>query len=771
MRLPKPTPWMNALAGPLSIVVTLAIVLHDFIFGGKLSNLNPDVPSVFLLNQCFLGEQLQAGAVPHWNPATMTGTPFAADPQAGWLYIAPMILNAFLSCGAAIRIFVVLPAFVAALGVYAFLRGENVSRTAATAAGLVMGLMIAGSKVLVNLPFSDTLAWTALLLACGARCLRSPRWSGRVLWVLLTALTWGQLAAAHLSHGLVIGTTLLLLYLVYVATTERDAGRLAWLDISLVLVLLVIASPLVNLAHLLPVFGYVGRSSLGLGYDGMAEVAARLRGDPAPALEVYRALGPGWPLRLVTAPGLYLGGAAILTAPLAFVTARTRRLALFIAGGGALFYVIGLRVVAETVAPWLGSVPFSDFYRHSPGRFLYGALFAVVILCGLGLDAWRDVSAKVRIWTLAAGAIFWMAVPLALGAFPTRMILFALGAAAGGAVLIAIVRWPGLAWAVPVLLAIELTGNALLGQAAGIKLARDGLETPQESWLPMRPLPEPEIDAAAYVRGGPLVAEIRAQPSPSRLLVLGEGLTWMFRPAVAGVEVANGYNPVELRRYWSFIRSVVDRRLRYNLSIFPKRAPAPVALDLLQVGWMAVPRGEPAPPEATKVASDARYNLYRLDTAPQRFTLVDDWRVVDSPGLSRRTVTAASFDPAEEVVLEDRPSFAGRKSRSASRTGIEYRIESANHIVIKTHTPGRAIALIRNAWDENWRATVDGKDAEVMPADHFVQAVPVPPGVHTIDLVYEDPNITRGLLGSGVAILVMLLAAGVVAIVERRVSS
>src|SRR5688572_4887084 len=158
MRIPKPRPWMVASAGPSLIVIVLAIVLHDFIVGGRFSHLNPDVPSVFMLNHCFLGDQAKAGWSPSWNPFTMGGAPFAADPQSGWFYFAPMILNALFACDIAIRFFVILPAFVAALGVYALLRGEDVSRVAATSGGLVMGLMIASSKVLVNLPFSDTLA-------------------------------------------------------------------------------------------------------------------------------------------------------------------------------------------------------------------------------------------------------------------------------------------------------------------------------------------------------------------------------------------------------------------------------------------------------------------------------------------------------------------------------------------------------------------------------------------------------------------------------------
>lgn len=759
---------MTALAGPLLIVVALAIVLHDFIVGGRLSHLNPDVPSVFMLNHCYMGDELSAGNIPAWNPLTMGGAPFAADPQSGWFYFAPMILNMFMACGTAIRFFVVLPAFVAALAVYWLLRGEDVSRVAATCGGLVMGLLIAGSKVLVNLPFSDSLAWTAVLLACGARMLRAPRWSGRILWLLLAALAWGQLAAAHLSHGFVIGSTLLVAYLVHVAIGERRKGALRWGEFAALATLLVVAFPFVNLGHLLPIAGYMDRASLGLGYDGMARVAAELRGRPPPTTEVFRALGPGWPLRFATAPGLYLGAMTLIAAPVAFMSTRTRRLAIFMGATGVLFFVFGQRVVAEWLAPKIEGIPYSDFYPHSPGRFIYGAFFVAVILVALGVEAWSDVSTKTRIAVAVTGVAFWLGVPLAAGVIPTRLALFAVGAMVGGAALFAIVRWPAWTWVLPVVLVVELSGGALVGQARGDDFTRDGLETAQEAWLPMRPLPAPELRAARFAAGGPIEQAIAEDEGFARVLYVGEGLTWMFRPPIAGIETANGYNPVQLRRYWSYIRAVMPDEVRYNLSIFPTAIPPATALDLLQVGWVTLPEKATPPAGATEVASDPGRVLYRLESVPQRFSLIDSWLEARSATHARETITEPAFPVSDTVVLEKEPSFSAPGDGTGA-TGVRFRIDDPNSITVRTESSQREILLIRNAWDENWSATVDGRPKEVMVADYFLQGVALGPGEHTVKLTYEDPNIKTGALGTGISVLVLLLGAAIVGVLERRV--
>ena len=775
MRAPKLPPYVVALAGPATIVLAVVVVLHDFVFGGKFSHLNPDVPSVFLLNHCFLGESLRSGNLPDWNPLTMAGTPFAADPQSGWMYFAPMILYTILPCSAAIRAFVILPALVAGLGLYWFLRNEDISRPAATSGGLIIAMLIAGSKVLVNLPFSDTLAWTPVLMACGARCLRARTWPSRLVWVTLTALAWGQLAAAHLSHGLVVGTTAFAFYCVLVARREMRAGNTRLPTVAAIAGLLVIAFPAINLAHLLPIAGYMGRASLGLGYDGMARLGAELRGDPAPGIEVYRALGPGWPLRLATAPGIYLGAIALILAPASFWSKRLRPLALVCASFGLLFFIAGLRVVAETVSPWIKSIPFADFYPHSPGRFLYGSMFAIVILCALGIEAWREERAlKQRALMVAPGLLLWGVAPLVAGAIPSRMVIFAVGAIVGGGLLWLVTKRPALATLIPVLLMFELGGSALVGQAAGFKFENDGLQTPKESWLPMQPLPEPVIDAGDYVRGGKVVRAIEDAGTDDRLLVEGMGLTWMFRPAVAGVEMVQGYNPVELRRYWVFVRSVIPDQVRYNLSIFPSDVPSASAMELLQTGWVAVKRDDPAPASATYVVSDEKHDLYRLDNVAPRASMVFDWDVFDAES-ARVFVSDPDFDPDELVVLEEDPRIPEPATeltgnpRAIRATDASYEEIEPGQVRVLINSVNPGVLVVRNAWDENWHATVDGEPADVLVADYFLQGVAIEdPGPHTIELTYTDPMIVPGLIGTALALLAFLGTAGVLVLVRRR---
>jgi hypothetical protein len=90
-----------------------------------------------------------------------------------------------------------------------------------------------------------------------------------------------------------------------------------------------------------------------------------------------------------------------------------------------------------------------------------------------------------------------------------------------------------------------------------------------------------------------------------------------------------------------------------------------------------------------------------------------------------------------------------------------YSESSPEHVrVEETWTPGPALLIVRNAWDRNWRATVDGRPAPVMIADYMMQGVRVGPGRHVVELTYRDAAIGTGLLVSAIAWALLLLGWG-----------
>ena len=133
------------------------------------------------------------------------------------------------------------------------------------------------------------------------------------------------------------------------------------------------------------------------------------------------------------------------------------------------------------------------------------------------------------------------------------------------------------AWAaVAAVLVVELLGSAVWSQATSFgDTVRTGLEGGEHPNLVPQPLPLPEVDASAFVdpdRVRASAAGARASPTSRgrrRPPTFEKGYLFMQLepdwPALAmergtlfGVRDALGYNPVQLPRYWDYIRARTD---------------------------------------------------------------------------------------------------------------------------------------------------------------------------------------------------------------------
>jgi hypothetical protein len=779
--------WLAAAAGPALIVVTVLGTMRGFAFAGNLTNGHPDLLTFWLPRFTFLGRSIAQGRIPLWNPYEMAGYPQAADPQGGWLALGPTALFSTLDPGAALRWLLIASPLLAGLGLYAFLRVEGLSRIAATAGGLGMAMLLASSTLALSVPFSGALAWTTIALLGAAGYIRAERWSRRLLWMGLGALGWGQVATAHMSHGLVICTLLVTAYLTSHAVTSvrrRELG--AWAAAARVGLFVTFAVGAAA-AIWVPRFDLLHVSSLHAGYAELGTGSGELPGVRDRAL-FANGVWAAWPLAFAAAPGAYAGAVLLLAAPLSLRAERRR--AITVAFAGTLGLVWFLMLNAVVTAGWFRSlllrVPFGDVYLHNPGRLRYLAVLAIPVLGAVGIQGLRDrpLTARAATGWLAAAAVVLLVVPLAAGAIWARWALLAVALlpAAGALWVLAVRRPRWAAGAVLAVLAVELSAGAALGSAWKGDTVRTGLEAGVHPNLPPQPLRFPRVSEAAYLREPPFVEPIR-EGAPGRYLawvppaalfekgyLFAQGpRDWpaltMSRGSLFEVPDVLGYNPVQLARYWTYIRATNALPVFYNTSVLNR--PSRQDVDLLGVRFLIVPGGVPAPVEGAVVASAEGYDLVEVAAAPPRASVVPGWRVLsDTDAL--RAVRSTGFDPARVAVLEAEP-FPGRDLRPGTTAGTAtYREVAPGDVRLRVEAPGPSILLVRNAYDADWTATVDGRAARVLPTDAFLQGVPVGPGTHEVRLVYRNPAIGIGLWVSAIAIGGWIVAIAVAILRERR---
>ncbi len=219
-----------------------------------------------------------------------------------------------------------------------------------------------------------------------------------------------------------------------------------------------------------------------------------------------------------------------------------------------------------------------------------------------------------------------------------------------------------------------------------------------------------------------------------------------------------GYSPIQLPRYWAYIRATNRLPVFYNASVI--QVPTGRDLRLLGARYLVVREGQSLPPglSGEVVATEGAYRLIEVAGGQPRVSVVPAWTVVPDAGAALREVVRPDFDPAVVAVLEEEPGIVPTPGgRAGSATYLEPRPET---ITIVADAPAPSIVVVRNAWADGWSATVDGRPVPLLATDAFLQGVAVPAGTHEITLEYHAPELAQGLvvsIGVWLAFLILVL--------------
>ena len=783
---------LHAAAGPALIVGSVLFALRGIAFLPNLSDQHPDILSFWLPRSCMLGRAIADGHVPLWNPFEMSGTWFAADPQSGWLSLPTMASSWVFGCGGGLRALIVLNPILAGLGLFWFLRKERLERIAATAGGLSISMAVSASILAISLPFAGTLAWTPFVMVGASGFFASSGWR-RLAWLALAAFAWGQVASSHLSHGLVMASGLVVAYVVARAIREVRRGRLragSALGWSLAFLLFL---PLANLAILVPHFAVLERSSLSDGYGAIVGTVARARATTEDVPISATGIWAAWPLALASTPGGYVGAAILLFVPFSLRDVARRYLVAALGAVAVVAYLLTNTVLVG--AAWFRSfalsLPYGDVYLHNPSRLRYLAFLIVPALGAIGIQ-WvldhRPAFGDAMRW-IGAGLAFFLVVPLLMGARVGRLTIFVTASVAVVGVVWALAR--GRRWA-PVVLCVvlgaELLAGAIWSSVYDGGTVYLGLESGTHATLVAAPLRWPDVDVHEYLSPGPIARAIqRSGGSDGRYLAwirpdayFNKGylftrkeFDWpallIGRSVLFEVPDTLGYSPVQLPGYWAYVHDTNRFPVFYNAAVL--QVPTLTDLRLLGVRYLIVPQGitSPLPPgiSGRTIETEGAYRLVEIDDAEPRVSVVPSWTVVSGERAALDAVLEPGFDPAAGAVLESEPGS------TPAVDGLEgaatYREASPEDVRIEAEASVPSILLVRNAWDEGWSATLDGRSVPVLRTDGFLQGIALPPGHHDVRLTYREPAIGTGLALSAIAWLGFAVAL-VFVIVRDRLS-
>ncbi len=196
-------------------------------------------------------------------------------------------------------------------------------------------------------------------------------------------------------------------------------------------------------------------------------------------------------------------------------------------------------------------------------------------------------------------------------------------------------------------------------------------------------------------------------------------------------------------------------------------------LDTLRVGYVVVPRSDPALNEACRANPDLYHerdtkwkSIYRNHGFRQPAFFVKEVR--GEGELS--TPAALSQAPLSEVCFAE-SAYTGPSAYSAAGTVRNFR-EDNGRIGLETDSAADQFLVVTTTYFPGWKANVDGQGVPVYRVNGSFMAIPVPAGRHEVQLYYR-PTLIVSLWALNLVVVIGLsgYCAGCVAVrlcAERR---
>ncbi len=696
----------------------------------------------------FAAHSLQSGEIPLWNPYTMTGQPFAIDPNVGFFYPLKLLLMLVVP-GFTYRemeLLLILHYLLSGLFTYALGRDLGMTKSGAVTAGLAF--MFSGFMIgQMEHPYIViTAMWLPLVFLFLRRAILHGGTTDALLAGIFLAIS---IFGGHQQFSIMMVMWILLWLAGYWLVVNRSAF---WRNVRS-MALIFGSAFAASAVQILPAVEIIGQSIRG--QVGAAEAAAinlppigwitlispHFFGPTSMEAEsVWNGYGNwneaygyvGVIALFLAIVGLALRGRnlPVLSRYEAWFLAGTVPLALLLAAGND-----------TPVYGWaFAAVPIFRFMRV-PARYVYWLDTSLPLLAGFGIDffsargtarpSWhRAVIGSVAL-VFAAAVLVRATVPMT----PARAGDLSLFLLLIGGLLSALVFHVRLRRSRTLLVALVI---ALL--ALDLFAAQSTYNLTMHDPLTTFRLPEGldrqrvgdlyRIDATVEAQADlePLVGQIHSIPMLS-------GLTW------------NPFDLTSVREYWG-----EDDR----------ESPT---YDFLAVKYLIAPRGAKLSPKWTpQPIADSRLQVFENTQAWPRASMVFQSIVEPDRQKALDLVRNDAFDPRKTVLLESGIPI----SRPGANGTVRIVTSTNNSLALQADTSQDGYLVLSDAYYPGWRVWVDEREQELLRANYAFRAVWLETGQHTVRFQFDPLSWRIGLVISAVTWCALGLGGAIYAVTRIR---
>jgi len=122
-----------------------------------------------------------------------------------------------------------------------------------------------------------------------------------------------------------------------------------------------------------------------------------------------------------------------------------------------------------------------------------------------------------------------------------------------------------------------------------------------------------------------------------------------------------------------------------------------------------------------------------------------------------------SFDPERSVILSAPLRLAGTSGEPVSplfKSEVELTNGQMNELAFHAQASEPAVLVLSQTYYPGWKATVDGQEVPVFPANLALTGIPLPAGVHNVRFVFQPLSFK---VGAALTLVSVMIAVGLVA--------
>ncbi len=738
----KLTPgFLQELSGMLLLFLVALNVFSPMFFMGK-AIFHRDYHFITYPFRYFLGQAYQQGVIPYWVPNVYGGMPFMSLFHPGVFY-PPSILFFLQDTVLAINLFYFLHFLV--LGVFLFLLGKLwglsfAARLCSSVTGMLSGFIF-GSVLLSN--YFMAAVWLPMIFWLYLKY----RQEKRIGYFIGTVLAIASQTLASCPEISVM--TVLLLFLHQLWFASKEEGITAYLRITVSLGLAVVLALGLSALQLWPSAKLMPHSPRALGMTYEAHSTWSLESPKLATL----VLSPGYIGDSSTGDFLYgflhtvhMGLLALIFIFIGFFVRKEKPIGFWL-----VVFLFGIWFALGKYNPLYEyiyhSVPLLELFRF-PSKFFYVSSFAAVFLTGYVLDyiLKHTESRRLKIIPVLSVLILIFGMVAILGIWqPTlgiensMVILFVFG-------LVYILFYFGklkkTVFTIMVFLLIFI--DLSIKEFKLLPLIDRSFydEKPVYMKYLQNTFGKSRIFSGS-IQKDPDVADFPNAPSALHSVKVMKQYLAPYTGMVYGVENVVGRPGLGLGLKYQLLWMSVLRQSNPEMRLR--------ILERSNVGyWINLDQETRFNEDGEPVIRPDR--IYVLKDALPRAYLAPKMRVLEEKAVLN-TYYAASFEPLKEVLLTQPVEFQPSDHFQGQVEQVAYRL---NHVTIKTRQDGNGFLVLNDTYFPGWTVTVDGKEREILKANHYYRAVQLGPGEHTLEFDYFPEGFREGLIVSSICLLILI---------------